>query len=95
MYVLKAFAPHSSFVNNTKGVVSKIGEISTQSLTSAREKGLYRSDISSEISLITFTAILDGSPVPLTTAISDHVIKICKFIYDKTISTHNGKKILN
>lgn len=89
MFVLKAFAANAQYTNNALGVVNAIGEISTQSLTYARDKGQYRGAVSSDITLITFTAAQDNTAVVLTQAMSDHVIGVVKGVYDY-ITAHPG-----
>ena len=86
MFALKAFASHSLFINNTPGVISAVGEISTKSLTYAREKGSYKSINSAEIELTTFTSMLNGLQFQLTTDIVDEIINIVKYIYNKAIT---------
>ncbi|EKD22652.1 MAG: Virion structural protein, partial [uncultured bacterium] len=88
MFVLKAFAVHQLFTNNTVGVISPIGEISTKSMTFAREKGIYKSTISNEIALTTFTSSVDDAPIQLTTDIVDEVVTIVKYLYDKSINAN-------
>lgn len=83
MFVLKAFAVHSQLAINTIGVVAPIGEISTQSLTYAREKGQYRANDAPNITLVTFTSAQDETPTALTSETSDHVLTIVKDVYDK------------
>lgn len=89
MFVLKGFISHSQFASNALGVVAPIGEISTQSLTYAREIGLYKSTgISTDISLTTFMTAMDAVPQQLTQDIVDHAVTIAKHIYDRSIAAH-------
>lgn len=86
MFVLKGFMPHSRFANNTKGEVAAFGEISTQALTYAREKGIYKSTLSAEMELFSFTTAKDATFVTLTQDQVDHVVRIVKTVYDKALS---------
>lgn len=83
MYVLKGFISNAKFVSNMAGVVAPIGEISTQSLTYAREKGLYKSAASADITLTTFIAAQNEVAQVVSTDISDHIIGVAKFIFDR------------
>lgn len=86
MFVLKAFATHDLFINNTPGIVSNIGELSTRSMTYSRDKGTYKSANFPESSLVTFTSADNGSPVQLTSNLVDEVAIITKYIYNRSIS---------
>jgi hypothetical protein len=87
MFVLKAFATHSEFVNNVPGVLSPIGEISTQALTFAREKGYYKSTLSADIDLISFTSLLGNTQYQLTQDLVDQIIKVISHIYTVSLNT--------
>jgi hypothetical protein len=82
MFILKAFAEHAQLVSNTLGVVNAIGELSTRSLTFAREKGQYRAAATDPIRLVTFTSANDATPTTLSTAQSNHVLTIVDGLYD-------------
>lgn len=82
MFVLKAFAVHSQLANNTIGVVAPIGEISTQSLTYAREKGQYRHNDAPNVTLVSFTCAQDEAATTLQQDMLDHVMAVVKTVYD-------------
>jgi hypothetical protein len=86
MYVLKAFATHSRFVSNVQGIVSPFGELSNLSLTYAKEKGFYKSTVSNQLDLITFTSKQDLTNMQLTQNIVDHVLTVTKAVYDYSIA---------
>lgn len=91
MYVLKGFISHALLVQNNVGITAEIGELSTHSLTYAREKGLYVSETAPDISLISFLSQLDEALVPATAditpdqTVADHVLEVSKYVYDQTI----------
>jgi hypothetical protein len=87
MHVLKGFVTHSMMANNTPGIVAQIGEISTQSMTYAREKGLYRSDGAPNLTLVSFLSKQDGNVVTVGNDLADHTLLIAKYIYDKAINS--------
>ena len=91
MFVLKAFATNSTFTNNIPGKNSTIGEISTQSLTYSQNKGYYKSTLSANIDLFTFTSAIDNTPYQLTQDLVDQTITIIAFIYNA--STASGAQI--
>jgi hypothetical protein len=88
MFVIKGFMPHSRFANNTQGVVAAFGEISTQALTYARDKGIYKSTLSAEMELYTFTVAQNATVTTLTSNQVDHIATILKWIYDRTLAVH-------
>lgn len=82
MYVLKAFAVHSQLANNTIGVVAPIGELSTLSLTYARDKGQYRSNDAPNVTLVTFTSAQDDTPIAVSPDMTTHVMLVVKAMFD-------------
>jgi len=86
MFVLKAFATNSVFIDNTHNAVSAIGEITTQSLTYARDKGFYKSSLAQNIDIVAFTSRLDGTPYILNQNLVDDIVKISDFIYNAAIT---------
>lgn len=88
MFVIKGFMPHSQFANNTHGAVAAFGEISTLALTYAREKGIYKSALSAEMELFSFTTMQDTTHTQLTTGQVDHMVRIVKTLYDRSLDTH-------
>lgn len=88
MYVLKAFATNSRFISNTQGIVSPFGELSNLSLTYAKEKGFYKSTVSTELDLVTFTSKQDIISVQLTQPLVDHVFQVVKSVYDFCIASN-------
>jgi hypothetical protein len=87
MYIFKGFAAHASFSNNTPGIVAPFGEISTQSLTYSREKGIYKSAVSVDILLTSFLSAAGGIATVTANPVVDHIVTVVKHIYDKAIAT--------
>lgn len=87
MFALKGFATHSQLADNRVGVINEIGEISTQSLTYSREKGIYVVDTAKHINLISFTCAQDGVKVQLTPDQRDEYFAIINWMYNKTLNT--------
>lgn len=86
MFNLKGFVTHAALTSNVKGVVSPIGEMSTQALTYAREKGLYKAAAAQDMSLTTFLTVRDGVHEALPQEVVDHVMLVTKFIYTRVIA---------
>lgn len=84
MYVIKGFAIKSSFANNQPGLTNLFGELSTQSLTYSKEKGIYKNNTIEDIIFVSFTATEDDEKVELPLIISDHVIDVLNFVYKQT-----------
>lgn len=87
MFVLKGFVEHALLINSTIGTISDIGQLSTQSMTYAKNKDFYISAIDNDLNLVIFTSASDNVKVKLTSAQADHVATIAKYIYDHTISS--------
>lgn len=84
MYVLKGFVINPTFVNNTVGQTSVMGELTTQSATFSLEKGLYQNDtISPDVQLLSFLSATDGTAAPIASALRDRVLTIAKWVYDQ------------
>lgn len=87
MYSLKGFIKLKTLVNNTPGVTSALGELSTLSLTFSKEKGDYESELSQDVKLVTFsskdsaTGALSVSP-----SYSSHVLGIAQKLYDTAVA---------
>nr|DAF07816.1 MAG TPA: structural protein [Caudoviricetes sp.] len=88
MYVIKGFASHNQFVSNTYGQIHPIGEISTYTLTYAKDKGLYTED-RGNISVYTFNSTKDGKYQILSQDWHDHVFSVVDFIYDYSIRANS------
>lgn len=91
MYRLKGFITHAALVDNTVGVTAALGELSTESLTYARDKGQYVLAAATNLTLTTFLTQKDGVNVPATDAVStgvsvsDHVLTVANWVYQQTI----------
>ena len=86
MFLLKGFITNAQFTSNVAAVVATHGELSTQSLTYAREKGFYTTSTATELTLASFLSVQDNVPVQLTQQVSDHVLAIAKYIYARSIA---------
>jgi hypothetical protein len=87
-FSLKAFASNAIFTNNTPGIIAGIGEISPQSLTYARERGLYADAIIAPgISVISFLSAMNGVKQRMAKNVSEHVLDVVKFVYTKILNT--------
>jgi hypothetical protein len=90
MYVLKGFCTNGLFINNTPGATAAFGEISTFSMTFAKEKGFYNSEALPDLNLITFLSSLNSVAYKLSNTVRDHVLAVMKSVYDYTV-TANGQ----
>lgn len=77
MYILKGFLAFGPLTNNSVGVTSPIGEISTDSLTYSRETGLYKRPQYPDTMLYSFFSQKQADqPIPIPT---HHVDKILNY----------------
>lgn len=92
MYNLKGFIRIDNQQNNTIGVVSTLGELSTQSMTYSREKGIYKNDAITGISFVSFTSKFDNNAtVAVPQDYSDHILQVCNRMI--TYSAQYGNSI--
>lgn len=76
MYKLNAFIKIDAQKDNTLGIVANLGELSTQSLTYAKEKGIYRSQTYPGISIVSFTSKNNNNDILVPQAYSEHTLRI-------------------
>lgn len=88
MYALKGFAVHALMASNIPGVVAQLGELSPQSATYSREKGYYTGSVAPNVTLISMLSKQDGVMVEATTEIANHALAICKWVYDRTLTSN-------
>lgn len=86
-YVLKGFAAHAAFAVNTSGVVNPIGELSQLGHTYAREKGIYSSSTTREVTLFAFQTESDGVFANPDSDFKNRVMDIIQWVYNKTLTT--------
>lgn len=82
MYIFKGFVTNKALINNAAGQTALFGELSTLSQTYAREKGLYNSSVSTSLSLVSFTNVVNGEVASVSQELVDHIITISKAVYD-------------
>lgn len=85
MYLLKGFVTFPSFIKNDIGVVSPIGEVSKDSLTYAKEVGVYSNQSISDITLYSFLSEDNESPVVVNDYYRDLAINVSKTIYEASL----------
>ncbi len=88
MHLVKGFITSPTFINNTVGMVSKIGELSKDSLTYAKETGIYSNKDVSDVTLYTFKATDDGLPIVLPLTMSNELLDLGGFIYANCLNQH-------
>ena len=78
MYKLQGFLRIDNQQNNTVGAISNLGELSTQSMTYSREKGIYRNTTQPGIAFVSFTSKHENNPpVVVPQNYSDHILQVC------------------
>ncbi|MBN22489.1 MAG: hypothetical protein CL678_14490 [Bdellovibrionaceae bacterium] len=91
MYNLKGFLSIAAYADNAVGVVAPIGELSTLSSTYAKEKGQYTSEATPNVELVTFSSKQDDTLVPVPAAISNHVLSVGEYIYNRSVTGAIGQ----
>lgn len=89
MYLVKGFGVNPATAINTPGIINFFGELSTQSLTYTKEKGIYKNAAISSAGFITFLCEDDGVAKELPENLSNQVILVCSYVFNKIINTRN------
>lgn len=86
MFNLKGFMAIGAFADNAVGVVAPLGELSTNSLTYAKEKGYYTQADAKSVSLVSFLSVDDkGTKVTTPTDLASNVLKVGQWMYDQCV----------
>jgi hypothetical protein len=87
MYVQKSFAENTTFRSNAPGVVAKLGELSDDSSTFSREKGVYANkEVAPNMVLTSFISKADNTNIQMPVGILDATLQICQFVYQQTLN---------
>lgn len=84
MYSLKGFVAYGAMADNAPGAVATLGELSTDSLTYAKEKGQYTLADYPDAILVSFSSYQDDSMVKVPTAFSTQALKIGQWIFEES-----------
>jgi hypothetical protein len=88
MYQLKGFIGIETMVNNATDAIAPIGELSTHSMTFAKDKGIYTSDNNRLLTLFTFSSKSSDTSSSITCpqSIVDMGLLISDWVYTNQIS---------
>lgn len=89
MYSLKGFVSFAGFANNTPGQVAKIGELSSYSMTYAKDKGYYDDIANKDIELTTFFSKQDDAVIVVPDGVKSQVFALVGWVYGQMIATNN------
>lgn len=82
MYELKAFAHIGPFVDNARGVVAPVGELSPMSFTYTREKEYFNSAAAAGQTLVVFSSKRDGVVETTDGVLATKILAVSKWTYD-------------
>lgn len=85
MNIVKGFINLPVLANNAPGQTAIFGELSTESATFSRNKTNYaNTTIAAGVEFVGFTTKDNvGSQITLTTAVSNHILSVAKWVYDQ------------
>jgi len=86
MYILKGFYEYLPLVNNVKDQVAIFGEISTNSLTYAKDKTVHSGPSQPNTTFIAFHSVRDDVLTEVSATYADIVLKVGEFIYDQSLA---------
>lgn len=99
MYNLKGFVKIRELLNNSGGVISPLGELSTFALTYTKERGEYENSLYPGLTLVSFSSKQTNTgTVSVAPNYVDHVLNVINSIYQysKTfVGTVTNTEILN
>lgn len=85
MYAMHGFITIGAFANNTPGVISPIGEISSSSSSYSRELGFYSSATTPDVKLVSFSSLNNGTKTAAAPAYTDPVLTMAQWLYNRSI----------
>lgn len=85
MYALHCFIDIPSMVNNTPGIDSPLGELSTRSKTFSREVGFYSNSTYPDVKLTALSSVIDGNKTPVSVTYRDLVLQVAQYLYSKSV----------
>jgi hypothetical protein len=86
MFVLKGFATHSAFTNNTPNQIHVIGELSQYSKSFSKDVGLYISSTLDNVQLNSFIAQEAGVNIKLSETDKTAIMTIITAVYNRSIA---------
>lgn len=89
MYSLKGFVSFAGFANNVPGQVAKIGELSSYSLTYAKDKGIYDDVVNKDIIITSFFSKLDEVSVSIPDTVRAQIFELVSWVYGQMVATNN------
>ncbi len=83
LYTLKGFVRIKPLINNSNGVISSLGELSTYAMTFTKELGEYHSVNHPNLTLVSFSSkSLNSGSVSVAPNYVEHVLAVINNIYD-------------
>lgn len=86
MYILKGFFLYPSLVSNVPDKVAVLGEISSDSLTYAKDKTYYTSIDTPSTSFISFHSRLNDTIADVSADTRNVVLRLSQFLYDQSVA---------
>ena len=85
MYNLKGFYSYPTLISNVPDVVAKLGEISSNSLTYAKDKTYHSSNVAPNTNFISFHSVEDDTVKDVNSNVKDIVLKLGEFLYQQEV----------
>ena len=80
MYNIKGFLSITPFCKNTPGLVSPLGELTPQSLTYAKDVGIYGKKTNTDVVFYSFSSVDDTGAIIIPTTFADHITTIGQWV---------------
>lgn len=97
MYTLHAFATHDDFIDNGTLKVSAFGELSTESETYARDKGIHTLPTVPNTTLFSFKSQTDNTDTAVPTYVLQNSIEFSQWLFTKSLDNTfvSNKDVVN
>lgn len=88
MYSLKGFMSYGNLHDNTVGVIAPLGELSTNALTYAREKGFYTIPSAKDSAFVSFYSYdhTQSKLIPVPVYFKDNILALGQWLYERSTS---------
>lgn len=86
MYTLKGFFAFPPLVDNTLDQVAKFGELSSNSLTFAKDKTFHNSDAAPQTTFVSFYSIKDDVYQDVPDAVAKNALKLGQWLYARAMA---------
>jgi hypothetical protein len=83
MYIFYGFSKFTPLIDNALDVVNKLGELSDDSLTYAKDKSTHTNSESPQTVLVGFHSVMDDNHVDVPEGMARRCLQMCQWLYNR------------